>query len=415
MPSEFTRRVVRHTIALVIIDATCLRTVDAQVGVTPTSPDLGNRLQFSTGDTYTYDDNLFRIPSGAALSGAEVVSRQDHINTVNLGIDGHYFGWRQEFDLSIRAARNRFVRNDSLNNVSGMGRFTWDWLINSRLSGTAGYDFSRAQASFANTLFFSKDLVETSDYFASGGLRLAQHWTLTAGIKATDVSHSADQRRGDEFRSKTGNFGFQYNTSESNTLSANYSYTDAHFPTPGILSDVEFDRSYKDRMEQLILKYRLGGATQIDARAGYIERRYPGSQFGSFSGDTWRATVTWAPTAITQLSVAGWRELTAYFDAESDYFVSRGGSATVTWSPTLKIGLSGSAVLNSQRYISNAPSVLEFISRHDNLRTYQVTLSYAPRRLVTLGLSYRYDVRDSNQPQLGYSDRMAMATVTLRQ
>lgn len=404
----------RRAIGSALLTAILIRTADAQVGVTPTSPDQGNRLQFSAGDTFTYDDNLFRLPSGTGISGAGVVSRQDHVNTVNLGVDGHYFGWRQEFDVSVRAAQNRFVRNDSLDNVSGLGKLTWDWLINSRLSGTLGYDFSRAQASFANTFFFAKDLVETSDYFASGGLRLTQHWTITTGIKATDVSHSAEQRAGDEFRGRTGNLGLQYTTTEQNTFAANYSYTNAHFPTPGILDDVQFDRSYKDSLEQFVVKYRLGGATQIDARAGYIQRRYPSSNFGSFSGDTWRATVTWAPTGITQLSLAGWRELTAYLDAESDYFVSRGGSATLTWSPTLKIGLSASAVFNSQRYISNTPSVVEFDSRHDNLHTYQVTLSYAPRALVLLGLTYRYDNRDSNQPQLTYIDRLALATLTLR-
>lgn len=404
----------RGIIALALMDATWLPTAGAQVGVTPTSADLGNRLQFSAGDSYTYDDNLFRLPAGLEVSGAGVVSRQDHINTVNLGVDGHYFGWRQEFDLSVRAAQNRFVRNDSLSNVSGRGKLTWDWLINSRLSGTLGYDFTRAQASFANTFFFSKDIVETSDYFTSGGLRLTQHWTLTTGIKATDVSHSAQQRAGDEFRGRTGSLGLQYTATEQNSYSASYSYTRAHFPTPGILDEVQFDRSYKDSVEQFAIKYRLGGATQIDAKAGYIERRYPRSSFGSFSGDTWRASVTWTPTGITQLSLAGWRELTAYLDAESDYFVSRGGSATLTWSPTLKIGLSASATFNSQRYISNTPSVFEFNSRHDNLRTYQVSLSYAPRTLLVLGLAYRYDLRDSNLPQLGYIDRLALATITLR-
>lgn len=404
----------RGITTLAILSVTGVQTASAQVGVTPTSPDLGNRLQFLAGDTYSYDDNLFRLPASGEINGSGVLSRQDHVNTVNLGVDGHYFGWRQEFDLSIRAAQNRFARNDALNNVSGLGRLSWDWLINSRLSGTAGYDFNRAQASFANTFFFSKDLVETSDYFASGGLRLTQHWTITTGIKATDVTHSAAERAGDEFRSKAGNLGLQYSTLEQNTFALNYSYTDARFPTPGFLNEVQFDRNYKDSLEQLVVRYRPGGATQIDAKVGYIERRYPNSNFGSFTGNTWRATVSWAPTAITRFSFAGWRELTAYLDSESDYFVSRGGSATLTWSPTLKIGVSASASFNSQRYINDSPSVVQFTTRHDNLRTYQVNVTYSPRALVVLGISYRYDVRDSNEPQLIYLDRLALATITLR-
>ena len=401
-------------VSIVILTVSSASTASAQVGVQPASPDLGNRLTFSAGDTYSFDDNLFRLPSGTDLTGGGIASRKDHIDTINLGIDGHWFGWRQEFDVAIRAAENRFVRNTSLNNVSGTGKFTWDWLINSRLSGTAGYDFTRSLASFANTFFFAKDLVDTSDYFATGGLRLTQHWTITSGIKATDVTHSAEQRAGDEFRSRSGNLGLQYLTDEQNSFALGYGYTRAHFPRLGALDGEQFDRSYKDSVEQLTVKYRFGGATQLDAKVGYIERRYPNSLFGSFSGNTWHASVTWVPTGMTQLVLAGWHELTAYLDAESDYFVSKGGSATLTWSPTVRISLSASATLNSQQYITNSPSTVEFDSRHDNLRSYQANLSYTPRELLSLLVGYRYDLRDSNQPLLGYVDRTMFAQVVLK-
>jgi hypothetical protein len=392
----------------------CLQTAGAQAGGGPAPAGAGNSLAFSAGDTFTYDDNLFRLASGNDGSGIGAVSREDHINTVNLGVDGHWFGWRQEVDVSIRAADNRFVRNGSLNNVSGTGKITWDWIISPRLSGTAGYDFARVLASFANTFFFAKDLVDTTDYFATGGLRVTQHWTITSGVKESDASHSAPERRGDEFHSKSGNLGVQYLTTEQNSLGLSYAYTDADFPQPGVLNGVQFDRGYKDSVEQVAVKYQLGGKTQLDARAGYIKRRYPDSIFGSFSGDTWRATLTWVPTGKTQLVLAGWRELTAYLDAESDYFVSKGGSATATWTPTMKIAVSAVATLNSQRYISNSPSTVAFSSRHDNLRTYQVNVGYSPRDLLSLQLGYRYDMRDSNQPQLGYIDKLMLAQIVLR-
>jgi len=401
-------------VGLFLVSAAYVSTGRAQVGVTPGNADLGNRLTFSAGDTYTYDDNLFRLPSGTDITGGGIVSRQDHINTLNLGMDGHWFGWRQEFDIALRGAKNQFVRNDALDNTSGSGKLTWDWLINSRLSGTAGYDFNRTLASFANTFFFAKDLVDTADYFATGGLQLTQHWTLTTGFKATQVSHSADQRTGDEFRSRGANLGLQYLTNAQDSFELSYGYTRAHFPQPGVLNDVQFDRSYKDSVERLTVRYRLGGATLLDAKVGYIERKYPSTLFGNFSGSTWRASLTWVPTGMTQLVLSGYRELTAYLDAESDYFVSRGGSATLTWSPTVRIAVSASAMLNSQQYISNSPSTVEFNSRHDNVRTYQATASYVPRDLLSLTIGYRYDLRDSNLPLFSYIDRTAFAQILLK-
>lgn len=397
-----------------VCGAAWLPLAEAQVGVDPGSDEARNSLKFAVGDQFIYDTNLFRLPSNLDSASPTVLSRQDHINTVNLGIDGRWVGWRQQVDLRIRAADNRFARNDSLNNVSGTGKITWYWLVSPRLSGTAGYDFTRVLANFANTFFYSKDLVDTTDYFATGQFRLAQHWTVGAGLKGAETHHSASARGGDQFHSKSGNLGIQYITNSLNSFGFGYAYTDAHFPQLGNLNGVLFDRSYKDSLEQLTVKYQLGGKTELDARAGYLQRRYPDSAFGSFSGNTWHATLTWDATGKTQLLFAGWHELTAYLDAQSDYFVSRGGSVTATWSPTVKIELSAIATFNSLSYISTSPSTADFTARHDNLRSEQLVLAYAPRDWLGLQLSYKYESRDSNRTLAGYIDRVALGQITVR-
>jgi len=71
-------------------------------------------------------------------------------------------------------------------------------------------------------------------------------------------------------------------------------------------------------------------------------------------------------------------------------------------------------MLNSQQYISNSPSTVEFNSRHDNVRTYQATASYVPRDLLSLTIGYRYDLRDSNLPLFSYIDRTAFAQILLK-
>jgi len=50
------------------------------------------------------------------------------------------------------------------------------------------------------------------------------------------------------------------------------------------------------------------------------------NRIGNYSGGTWRATVRWQPSAKTEIDIGGWRELQAYIDAQSDYFVSQRGT-----------------------------------------------------------------------------------------
>jgi len=67
----------------------------------------------------------------------------------------------------------------------------------------------------------------------------------------------------------------------------------------------------------------------------------------------WRAEYDWKPRQKFSLLLAGWRELRAYTDVESDYFVSDGFSLGPTWSPTEKISLALTASYEDQEYLTS--------------------------------------------------------------
>jgi hypothetical protein len=87
----------------------------------PISRDSPSTIDFYISDQFTYDDNLYRLPSYfniAAVAGP-LATRQDSFNTVSLGGDGRWFSDSQAIGFNFRADENRFTHNDSLNNVSG--------------------------------------------------------------------------------------------------------------------------------------------------------------------------------------------------------------------------------------------------------------------------------------------------------
>ena len=163
-----------------------------------------------------------------------------------------------------------------------------------------------------------------------------------------------------------------------------------------------------------MVKYAFTVATELDVSAGYLKRNYPESEFASFSGDIWSAALQWQPTDKLQWVLTGWRQLTAYVDAESDYFVSNGASVAPAWSANETLTLSLAISRESHDYINSSPSAITFVSRHDRLTTEQASLVYTPMDSLAFNLTYRYDRHDSNQLRYQYNDMLATAGVTYK-
>jgi hypothetical protein len=361
-----------------------------------------------------YDDNLFRLPAGANLTelvGAGA-SRQATIDTLSIGTDVHWYDGNQAVNLHGRADDNRFLADDSLSNFSGQGDLTWDWRLGGKLSGQAGVQYFRALTSFAGTNYYARDMVDRVDYFAGARFRVGREITLFGGIDGADTSLSALPERIYDFRSKAGNGGVEYASPSGNTVSVEYRYTDARFPTVFVLNGAPFNSDYDEDTALFTVKYTLSAATQFEASAGYLRRGYPYSEVAAFSGSIGRALLRWQPTDALQVTLTGRHELRAYVDSESDYFVSNGGSIEPEWKATPALTLSLAFSHENHDYIGSSPSTLTFASRHDAVTTEQARLTYNPAPFLTATLTYQYARRDSNRAVLAFDDDIATATVT---
>jgi opacity protein-like surface antigen len=364
----------------------------------------------------TYDDNLYRLPSIAdvtALAGPRA-RRQDLIDSVSLGTDVHWYSGNQAVGFNFRVDDNRFSHNDALNNTSSRGNLAWDWRFGENLSGQAGADYYRALVSFAGTNYYARDLVERVDYFGSARYRVGPHWALFGGVIDADTSLSAVAEQLYDFHSKSGNAGVEYASASDNTVTWEYRYTDARFPQAFVLNGAPFNSDYNEDTTRLAVKYAFTAATLIQASAGYLKRNYPYSGFAAFSGNIWRASLQWQPTDELQFVLTGWRELKAYVDSESDYFVSNGGSIEPAWTASDKLTLSLAASWENHDYIGSSPSTLTFVSRHDKVITQQARLVYKPTPSLAVNLAYRYDRRDSNRASLEFDDTLATANITFK-
>ncbi len=379
----------------------------------------GDSLDFFVADKYTLDDNLFRLPAAASYLATYVgpnASREDHINIVSAGADAQKTWNRQIFLFNVQVDNNRYARNRELNANTGNGSFLWDWQAGSYWAGQAGVTYNRFIPNFQNTLFYGHDTISSRESFGKANFQGGPHWTFSGGASETDTTHSNTALRPDDFRSKSESLGVHYFTLAEGSIGWDYIHSAGSFSSAGVLNSVPYDRDFSNNSARFSAKYALSGSTVFNASAGYLSHKNPSTDIGAFSGDVWRVSLDWRALAKLQIIFSGWRDLYAYLDAQSAFFVSKGFSVAPTWTPRDKITLTLLASRETHDFLGagdGAPDVIpQFDARRDRLTSEQLSLTYAPRKALNLKLSAQHQQRNSNIQRFVYDDNLFAADLT---
>jgi hypothetical protein len=254
-----------------------------------------------------------------------------------------------------------------------------------------------------------RDIVDVASYGGQLRYAIGSRWAVYGGANFATAQHSAEIRKLNEFRAETGRGGIEYQTPSGNIFGLGYDFTDATFPvaerTPGAIA-----ANYKDTLPAAMMTYAFTVKTSLYVRAGYLSRDYSNPVLGDFSGNIWNATLRWEPRTKVSFDVKAWHDLRAYSDAESDYFVSDGGSITPTWEPTEFIKIAAVYSYEKQRYTGIEPLLPEETSRRkDEVNSAQLSIVYTPRDFFSLELGYNWTKRDSNRDFRAYDDNIAYA------
>jgi hypothetical protein len=372
-------------------------------------------IVFNVADTFTYDDNIFRLPppntAGVTYPGPGS-SIGDKINTASLGMTGNWTLGLQSVIAKLNLADNLFLKNTDLDNVSAGAKLEWDWVLGNLLTGKAGGDYTRYLADFANTEFYSKDIISDADYYAGGIWDLGPHWRLNTNVRGETASHSATVREGDDYESAAGSIGTEYALSPTNSLGLDYQFTHVGFRQGQSIDGTLANRDYHDNAISVYVKYSLTAVTTLEAGGGYVNRSYNSASLGTsasgnFSGDVWHVTLNWQPTLQTGIRVKEWRDLRAYVDAESNYFVSRGMSIGPVWSPLERLVVTLELARENQNYIGDDLVIGSLPQRRDVLTTGKLKVEYKIRRRVQIDVGYNYEKRTSDEQTVAYDDNLA--------
>jgi exopolysaccharide biosynthesis operon protein EpsL len=378
--------------------------------------DAADPFELYIADQYSYDDNLFRVPDDVLAGDPSAIAardREDYINRASIGMRTRWDVARQTFAFGLRLDDVRFRNNDHLDHTGGSGNLAWDWRLGSNWSGRVNAQYDRALASFSNYRFFGRDLLDTYQYGGELRYQIGSRWTLFGAGLHAESQHSADVRRLDDFQSTSGRGGLEYRTPADNLLALEYRHTEADFPVAARLLGPDA-RRYEEFVPIIRAEYAFTVKTRLQARAGYLDRKYADPATGDFSGEIWNATLSWEPRSGLAIDVKAWHELRAYADSESDYFVARGASFGPVWEPTTKLKVTAAVATEDQEYVgtgTTAPALEP--RRNDDVRSGQIAIEYLPRDFLSFNLSARRIERTSNRDLHGYDSNLISAQVRI--
>lgn len=356
-------------------------------------------------EQYVYDDNLFRASETDITPG---VAREDYSNRISLGLGNDFHLGEQTVRLKGRVYDVRFADNDYLDYTGGDASAQLDYRILTAFSGRLSGSYTRTLADFANTLGTARDLIETTNYNALLRYEIGPRWSISASGGRIETDHDLTTRQQDNIEANVGRASLDYVTPTFHAFGIEYRYVDATFPNAIVAPGSSFSSS--DYEENAVLgrfTYTATVRTQIRLSGGYVERKRPDTSQGNYSGDVWRAEIDWKPREKFSTLFAAWRELRAYTDVESDYFVSDGFSLGPTWTPTEKLSFALSASYEDQEYLNTRDLTLVNAPRNDDVLSGAFTFTYKPRDALAIELSYRGSDRDSNRVQRRYDAQTA--------
>jgi exopolysaccharide biosynthesis operon protein EpsL len=393
----------------------CAATIAVVAGPAWSAPEENrDPLQIFVSERIAHDDNLYRLPdNGPGLfdPSGRAVHSNDYLNQASLGVDGRWDIARQVFKLQLQADDNRYSHNDQLNFVGGTGKADWDWQLGNDLSGILGADYSRSLVNYAAERILTKDIVKLTDSYGEARYRLGSRWSVSGNVRYSETTHTSDILRVDDFHSKNGGFGLQYATPGETVIGLDYRYTDATFPRSGLLNGLLSDSNYTQNLTSVRLKYGLTGKLTLDAMAGYLDRKYDVNIGEDFSGDVWKASLLWSATVKTQVTFSAYRQLTAYVDVESDYYVGTGFRVSPSWAPTTKLTFALDLTYEDQDYLRSVIDPFLTADRRDHVKSGQIVATYTPQTAWRFDLTYRREDRHSNRDEFQYNDNLAAAGV----
>jgi exopolysaccharide biosynthesis operon protein EpsL len=368
----------------------------------------GSRYRVAAGSTVAYDSNVFRLSANAPTDsvGAPGRSRSSLITRLYAQGNADIPVGRQRFHAQATGNAYTFPKLGYLNYRALDGRAGWLWRLTDRFSGELRYDRTAGIADFIDTRPVVKNIRTVDAWLGSVDFAVTPRWVLGGGLAQTNGKNSDAGFKVSDSRQLTRELGLKYLGMDQNTIRGFMAFSDGE--TPNLVPTAAFDKEYKQRDAGLEVLYGLSEASYLRARVAYTDRSYPIVSSNDFRGPTGRLDFNWRLSPISGVQFSVRRELGAFIETNSTYFVNTAMAVSPWWEVLPKVRLE----LGFERWNRNyRGTITSGPRRSDTLDFARIGVRWSPTQNWQITSGLNWSRRDSNIDSFDFVDRVLFAQI----
>lgn len=374
------------------------------VGVLPdVLADAGDTFNIYLAAGAQQDSNLFRQSRN---------EQSDTLQTTSLTLGLNKPLAQQLFSLDATLVDYRFTKNDYLDYRATNYNAAWNWALTHRLTGVLSLSQTEVQNSFvdyqATTAQTRRNIARTNVNRLTAEWRVMGGWQLVGGLTNNQLVNTDTFRQQGGYELNTWELGGKYVWPAGNYLQllqreGNGEYKDRQlvgFDSVPAPFNPQYDNAFRQIETEARLFVPLTGKTSVTGRLARQSREHEHFSQRDYAANVGRLDFNWQPAGRLSLVAGLRREVAAYQDFSSSYYLSNGVSLKPAWQMTPKTTMR----LNYDWQARNYEGALASGSteRKDTLQTVSLGIDWNPQRWLTLSTTYQRDARNSSRENLDF-------------
>jgi exopolysaccharide biosynthesis operon protein EpsL len=374
--------------------------------------DQFDTLSYSASAGVTYDDNLFKLPSGVdpQLAIGQPI-KSDVIQTESLGINLDKKYANQEIVFRGSTTNNKYNTFSNLNYTNTVYSAAWNGNLASRLS--VGVSDSRTQSlnTFADIHVYTRNLTTVDTTRLNADCWIQSNWHLTFGATGSKTTSSQSVINNQSYTSKVAEWGVKYTPANGSTIAL----VSRVIQNESINSPLNYyllvDTQSTDTQKELDVNWLLSGKSVLSGNLISINHQNPTFYQRNFSATAGGLNYFYSISDKTSLNISFNRAISSWYDFSSSYSMIDTFSIAPSWQISAKTIMHIAASRSKANYFG--PIVPNATPRFDEIQSQTLGLDWTPQRSVTLSTSFQSSLRYSNFTSYEYDDRSASLSVQI--
>lgn len=351
--------------------------------------DISDTIHPFISTSYTYDDNLLRLPDDFP---AAFGPRADRATQVQGGITFDRPIGRQRLTGAAKLSRVTF---DHYNTLDYNGKdFNADlaWQLGNHLDGNLGGSYSQTLTPFTDFHTDERNLRKQRREYVNGGWRFHPSWRIRGGFNRFEFEYELPAQRFNDRTEDTTEAGVDYLAHSGSRIGLVARHIKGNYDNRRTVGGSLLDEDYSQDEIKANVYWIASGVTTVQVLAGYAKRKQ--STFGArdSSGANGRITVDWKPFGKLRFKADGWRDFAAVESAIVANSFNKGASLAATWDVTAKVQATAS-VRRERRDFEKVSGITRAGDPTDTTRGATLGVQYLPLRNLQIGATAFSDRR----------------------